>query len=321
MLRYLSLYEDIGGKIMVVLKAIGNFFARIGRWIRDTAWVQPLLIVGGIFAIIFSIPSITSWVQGWFKTGDAAVSFYKNKNNGYKRLDNKGEDGVGSDADELLSFIFSEDGEKTEEQYKKFGEKFFLTFVQEDCSECAGNYKAWKTAKDSWGKEAGFRRVKQGDTVLYEANKSDFKMYTIFVDQTNDNDENYFTLLHDKIYSAQFCDLSTLENPYKENSNKSYDGIASSQDDDLSGGSVFTTPTTFLFDREFAESNFRAKGYNCGNDRILDFKISEIIFGIDEKSSQSSGTSLAKARTLWDCWNHIGQFCNYSSDQTEFVSE
>ena len=40
---------------MVVLRAIGNFFARIGRWIRDTAWVQPLLIVGGIFAIIFSM--------------------------------------------------------------------------------------------------------------------------------------------------------------------------------------------------------------------------------------------------------------------------
>ena len=40
---------------MVVLRAIGGFFARIGRWIKETAWIQPLLIVGAIFAVIFAI--------------------------------------------------------------------------------------------------------------------------------------------------------------------------------------------------------------------------------------------------------------------------
>ena len=43
---------------MKVLRAIGGFFAKIGRWIANTAWIQPLLIVGGIFGIIFSIPYI-----------------------------------------------------------------------------------------------------------------------------------------------------------------------------------------------------------------------------------------------------------------------
>lgn len=305
---------------MVVLRAIGAFFARIGRWIRDTAWVQPLLIVGGIFAIIFSIPSITKWVQSWFSTGDAAVSFYKNA--GYKKLSNGDNNGVGSDADKLLSFIFSED--KSEEQYKQFGEKFFVTFVQEDCSTCSSIYKGWKTAKDNWGKSTGFKSVKNTKTgeVVY-ANKGDFKMYTIFVDQTNDDSKNYFTLLHDKVYSAQWADLSTLENPYKtNNSSISYDGLASSEEEDLSGGSVFTSPTTLLFDREFAETSsidLLNKGYSANNEAIAKYGISEILFDIPDKAGQAAGTPLAKARTIWDCWYHIGDFDN----QTEeiYVSE
>ena len=45
---------------MKVLSAIGGFFARIGRWIKETAWIQPLLIVGAIFAVIFAIPHVRS---------------------------------------------------------------------------------------------------------------------------------------------------------------------------------------------------------------------------------------------------------------------
>ena len=294
---------------MVVLKAIGRFFARIGRWIRDTAWVQPLLIVGGIFAIIFSIPGITKWVQSWFTTGDAAVSFYYK--NGYKKLTNGKDNGEGSDADKLLKFIFSE--EKSETDYDTYGEKFFVTFVQEDCSICKSTYKGWKTAMDNWGKAAGFKSVSKSDgTVVYEAKKNDFKLYTIFVDQTNDDDDNIFWKLHDTVYQEQFARLSTLENPYTtNNSSISYDGIASSEGDDLSGGSVFTTPTTLLFDRKFADNNadsLTSMGYACTEKGIAKYKIAEILFDIPEKSGASSGTPLAKARTLWDCWNHIGQF-------------
>ena len=296
---------------MIVLRAIGSFFARIGRWIRDTAWVQPLLIVGGIFAIIFSIPSITKWVQSWFTTGNASLSFYKNS--GYKKLDNGKDDGTGSDADKLLSFIFSED--KTEEDYKKFGNKFFVTFVQEDCSTCESIYKGWKSAKDNWGKGAGFKQVKKGEEVIYTAEKNDFKMYTIFVDQKNSDGDNYFWQLHDKTYSEQFSNLSTLENPYKaNNSSISYDGLASSEEEDLSGGSVFTTPTTLLFDREFAEKDLDLMGYSCANDGIGKYGIAEILFDIPDKAGQVTGTPLAKARTIWDCWNHIGEFDNQADD-------
>ena len=50
---------------MKVLKILATPFIAIWRWIKETAWVQPLLIVGLIFGIIFSIPSITSWVKSW----------------------------------------------------------------------------------------------------------------------------------------------------------------------------------------------------------------------------------------------------------------
>ena len=49
---------------MAILRAIGRFFAKIGRWIRDTAWVQPLLIVGAIFGLIFSFENMEQHIFG-----------------------------------------------------------------------------------------------------------------------------------------------------------------------------------------------------------------------------------------------------------------
>ena len=59
---------------MLILKAIGSFFVKIWRWIKDTAWVQPILIVGGIFALIFSIPYISEWVSS--AAGKTEGTFY-----------------------------------------------------------------------------------------------------------------------------------------------------------------------------------------------------------------------------------------------------
>ncbi len=291
--------------IMKVLRAIGGFFAKIGRWIRDTAWVQPLLIVGGIFAIIFSIPSITKWVQGWFKSGDAAVSFYKN--NGYMSLTNGESDGKDSDAYKLLSFIFDDNAQK---DYGKYGEKFFVTFVQEENSGSETIYKGWEAAKKNWGTTAGFQRVKdkQGN-VISEA--GEFKMYTIFIDEKNDDDENIFWKLMDDEFASEFAELSSLENPYKSNNTSvSYEGIANSGSTDISGSATFSAPTTFLFDKNFDAT--LDKGYSQ-----VGFEIAEIVFDIADKGA--TGTNIGLARTIWDCWNHIGQFDNV--DDNSYVLE
>ena len=287
---------------MKVLRAIGGFFAKIGRWIRDTAWVQPLLIVGGIFAIIFSIPAITKWVQGWFKSGDAAVSFYKN--NGYMSLTNGDADGKNSDAYKLLSFIFEDDASK---DYSKYGEKFFVTFVREDTTSNETTYKGWEAAKKNWGTTAGFKEVRTKDgTVVSTA--GEFKLYTIFIDEVNDDEENVFWKLMDNEFASQFAELSSLENPYKSNNSSiSYEGIANSGSTDISGSATFSSPTTFLFDKNFDAT--LDKGYSQLNSN---FKIAEIIFDIADKGA--TGTNIGLARTIWDCWNHIGQFDNVADD-------
>ena len=118
---------------MVVLRAIGGFFARIGRWIKETAWIQPLLIVGAIFAVIFSIPHIIKGVSSWFDESDSANKFLTRY-----RLDLKDAnvvpDGkyVGkSKVDEFLTYV--EDGE-TEKIKTTYGERFFVAFVKDDSS-------------------------------------------------------------------------------------------------------------------------------------------------------------------------------------------
>ncbi len=59
--------------------AIGRFFAKIWNWIKETAWVQPLLIVGLIFGVIFSIPAITKGIKQLQENGSNYR--YINKNN------------------------------------------------------------------------------------------------------------------------------------------------------------------------------------------------------------------------------------------------
>lgn len=48
-------------------KAIGRFFKGIWDWIKSTAWVQPLLIVVIVFAVIFSFSS-SSPLMKWIKS-------------------------------------------------------------------------------------------------------------------------------------------------------------------------------------------------------------------------------------------------------------
>ena len=128
---------------MVVLRAIGRFFARIGRWIKETAWVQPLLIVGGIFAIIFSIPYLTKWVKSWFSETSASEKYYTSKKVSLKNAEDHK-----SDVDGLFDYLVSysnSDAEGIAKGEKKFGKKFFLTLVQENCSACEDRYDSLST--------------------------------------------------------------------------------------------------------------------------------------------------------------------------------
>ena len=60
-----------------VLSVIGGFFVSIWRWIKETAWVQPLLIVGIIFGVIFAIPPIVSGINSIRERNESAETYYR----------------------------------------------------------------------------------------------------------------------------------------------------------------------------------------------------------------------------------------------------
>ena len=270
---------------MVILSAIGRFFARIGRWIRDTAWVQPLLIVGGIFAIIFSIPYITQWVNSWFDSANAAQSFFSEYKVSLKDSENSN-----SDADKLFNYLLNY--QKDSDDAKKYGNKFFIMLTEEDCAGCTTTYEGLKYLRDNWNKS---EFVTEG--------QDEFKLYSLFVDTTNDDDENLFKKYFYNTYDVNFEEVAGNMplSPYYTNQGGAGSTYASNIDS-LSDPNSMSVPTLFLVDLD----------YECAQQNQLG--ITEIIFTLETKNSQGSN-ALGRARTLFDCWNHTDIFStDYNKD-------
>ena len=263
---------------MVVLRAIGNFFVKIGRWIKETAWIQPLLIVGGIFAIIFSIPYISKWVSSWFDDSNAATAFYKDYKVSLDGAQNADKD---SDANKLFTYM----QERDPEGEKKWGKKFFIVFVQEDCAGCEEIYKGFDVLDDNWGKNEFV--AKDGE---------DFKMYTIFIDsETTVNDEtknlfkDYFFDSVDYLFE-EIIDTMQDSN-YAKNVSNSSSYINELQT--VGESDNFASPTVFLYDPE-------------AKDNVTQLGVSEVLFTVPGKNNESG--SFPIARTLYDCWYHQDLF-------------
>lgn len=267
---------------MKVLRAIGNFFARIGRWIRDTAWVQPLLIVGGIFAIIFSIPYITNWVGSWFEVNQSE-KYYKDHQLSLKNCDEKK-----SEADGIFQYLVDiSNGTDTEKQAKKYGSKFFLAFVQEGCSGCESGYEGFSTLQSNWNK-LGYDI--EGD--------EPFKLHSIFVDEEDKDIENVDSLFEEYFLTRNYAEVfedavevaqssEYCENQGPSNSSNTYWAIA----DKMDNPDGFQTPTTFLVDNENG--------------------IIEVLFDFE---GTDGSDKYAKALTLCDAWNHKGIFTAEKND-------
>lgn len=61
-----------------VLNAIKKGFLGFIGWIKNTAWVQPLLIVGAIFGLIMSIKPISNWI-GQITDVNTTYTFYDSR--------------------------------------------------------------------------------------------------------------------------------------------------------------------------------------------------------------------------------------------------
>lgn len=254
---------------MAVLRAIGAFFGRIWRWIKETAWVQPLLIVGVIFGLIFSIkPIVDGFTKLAEKRNSAETYYYKFQQS---LVDN-----TSSEADKLTDAIW--DGIEGDESAVRanYGEKFFLVYVSETCSSCKEAKGGFETLEDHFS-----------DT-FQPKDKLPFKMYTIFSDEvTSDTTSErtaFVQYMERKSYFFEEAAAVGYDSAYFLNGKISQDDLLNVESIDPVN---FLTPTILLVD--FTESS-----PNKG--------ISEIFFGVTGDNDYS------KAELLLDCWNHEGDF-------------
>lgn len=280
-----------------VFGSIGKFFAKIGRWIANTAWVQPLLIVGGIFAIIFSIPAIKGAIDRSkaSKKIDEQLVFLTSH-----AIDLTGAITGDSVADKLFTALedFEDNPDSRDYIENTFGSKFFLTFAKKTCEVC----------KDTVD---GFVKL-QSDFVLDHG----FNYYTIMLDELyiNEDDkdnngkylakflfENHQTVLDHiaggfaegatKMDYALFKNISSSEQTSMKNSILK---LATAVDD---FGEGLDTPTTFMIDLNYNDKK-----------SIEIHGVSAIFFNYTNLITDSTLNSYTKAQFLEKCWNYSDIF-------------
>jgi len=259
---------------MVVLSAIGRFFKKIWDWIRQTAWIQPLLIVGVIFGVIFSIPSIVKAVNASKKEKSTYAAYYHN----YKY---SLEGGAESKADKLTDDLYEviKDNSKAEDfksKHSDLGDKFFLAYVEKECKPC-------EDAKEGFAK--------------FEKENSDFHLVTIFADDETSESTDSKTAFnqYQERHLDFFAEVGSIayETDYFKNGH-----ISDADDGALKGFETadpdnFSTPSILLVELSLTTEEI-TRGYSVG--------VTEIMFSVEGSNKGE------RARTLSDCWNHTGEF-------------
>ena len=257
-----------------ILGAIGAFFVRIWQWIKETAWIQPLLIVGVIFAIIFSITPIYNGIKELNDKRNSPDAFYKNYQVSLKGA-------VDSDAQKLLDDIYeNENGLSSNLD----GQKFFLAFIQGEnkCTYCDQMQEGFDTMSK-------FSKEKLGGAA--------FGLKTIFVDQETKEDwkkDDYkgddecksafdALLVRNILYFEEFAGSAQQSNYYIN------DGISDETITKIQEANVdtFVTPTIFVVD---FTNGVTAKGV-------------QTVF-----ISFTGSNSIQKAEFLLDAWLYRNDF-------------
>ena len=270
---------------MLILKTVGSFFVKVWRWIKETAWVQPLLIVGAIFAIIFSIPYITDWVSSWGYGSTGAFFTAKKQTLEGEVTDNAAVDYI-TKADEITTDIYN----NTKKAYNgdtaidasAYGDKFFFVYTSTSCDGCNKAESGFKYLSEQWANK------------YVPSDNRSFKLYTIFADETSSNDSDYDETANDTTafhrYLGRHLDFfnstsSHLQDaPYKNNKGISDTNYGYYEQPDFTN---FSTPTILLVD-------YSEEAINAGRGGV-----SEIIFGVD------GDTDAERANVLINMWNHL----------------
>jgi len=257
---------------MKILKSIGGVFVKIWRWIKNTAWVQPLLIVGTIFGVIFSIPAITRGIQNMVNSSNSADNFYGN----YKKSMSGG---ANSAADKLLdNFVYTIKDKNPAEAAKKLPEeekRYFLYFTKSNNAQAREAKDAFVTLKDNWS------------TTYSPKTPCDFRLYTIYADESTSD-----TTRQNSAF-AQFLDRQS----------EFFEKVASAAEHTnyyISGGITKSDIQTI---ESCDESLFKIPTMIYVNwDEAPTQGVKEVFFNINGNNKYE------KATFLYDCWNSTGSF-------------
>ena len=274
---------------MIVLRAIGAFFKKIWDWIKQTAWIQPLLIVGIIFGVIFSIPSI---VKAAKSNKQASAKYNTYYHNFRYSLENEGNSKADKFTSDLTKIMVSSGEAKTKAtddfkaNYPDLGEKFFVAYVAKDCDKC-------EEAKDGF---ATFEKKLDSYKSDYSTSFNDsenFGFVTIFTDdennETTDSKSAFVSYLERHQDFFEEAGAVAYETPYYHNNKLNDSDLEALETADPDN---FLTPTIFLVEiGQTAEKNEQPQA-----------GVTEILFGVDGSDKN------AKAKTLLNCWNHTGDF-------------
>lgn len=281
-----------------MLKKLATPFVKFWGWLKETAWIQPLLIVGVVFAVIFSISPIVQAINNAGNASDEAMDFF----NQYKySLEGVYGDEDTSDAGNLISKI-QEASNATEEERDAIidqlpAERFFLVFAENDCDACETAAKGFKVLKDSWGTSTKYISKTNG-----VADDLDLAIAVIDVKEDIDqpDDENLAPFVQFARTHGQFFENvgGEIQNTYYyENGN--IDSSTLQTFTDAANGDTFPTPTVLLVDF-------------TGTEADLTYGVTELMFSVPGKGGKSGDGAVSL--TLMDCWNHTGEFSSDNND-------
>lgn len=241
-----------------IFSVIGGFFARIWRWIKETAWVQPLLIVSLIFGIILLIQPISQGITTLADKISKRERLYEN--NKVTLYDGKAYD-----------LIYDEDA-----KFEK-DDKYFLMFVQKECSACYSAYEGFETL---FKKSNLFKSEPVLKTIYVDEEGDDVNpmekglMYDLFYRPT---DEVYD--FHDAIYN-----VAKMSEYWETRADDEEMGFL----DAIHDWEDLNTPLILLMDKETYEADKST------------FGIKEVMFGVKGWAGTNDGTD--KAITLDRMW-------------------
>ena len=273
-----------------VLRAIGGFFAKIGRWIANTAWIQPLLIVGGIFGVIFSIPYIKQGIDGLVAASkaDTTMSYYTNRAVSLTNAETHE-----SDFDLLLNAL--EDNDADGYVKNKYGSKFFLSFVTENCSyckECVAGFESLDSNFSEWELDEKYNLV------------------AVMVDTTNDDGDylaKYVFEEHQDFFDeivgefSEYDDYALLNNVSSSEKSTLKSSIEKLQNAIDDNGEGLETPTTFLID---LSASGEVAEVNVNGVTAIFFNYVDLLSSAGYKDT----TAFYKGKFLSDCWSYSNLF-------------